>query len=207
MVANLLERPPHFERSVAINLRGAAFLSDRPKIPRLQFPEFKVLVQEGATILDVRPAALFADAHAVAGEFSRDTPLALLRASGYRSSIATSLLESEGFTRVSNVMGGMDAIDLNCGDDLLWPRARFLRSFAAIQDNCQMDRCVEALWRCFAKLEESVLDRSAALPERRNINKKKDRKLMSKLGSVSASRAFIATKLILISQTGRTQLS
>jgi hydroxyacylglutathione hydrolase len=218
-------------------LRGAPFLSDRPKIPRLQFSEFKVLVQEGATILDVRPAALFADAHAVgslnigvaspsfpvwsgfllnselpillvvadegevelaklqlarigfdhiagfivaedleetvhsnrlgvpdlrgaasdpdcaiivdvrstqeydqehlegtiniplpsllrrAGEFSRDTPLALLCASGYRSSIATSFLESEGFTRASNVMGGMDAIDLNCGDDLLWPRS------------------------------------------------------------------------------------
>ena len=38
----------------------------------------------------------------------------------------------------------------------------------------------------FSKLEESVLDRSAALSERRNINKNKDRKLMSKLRSVSA---------------------
>jgi hypothetical protein len=48
MVANLPERPPYFERSVTINLRGAPFLSDRPKIPRLQFSEFKVLVEEGA---------------------------------------------------------------------------------------------------------------------------------------------------------------
>jgi len=265
MVANLPERPPYFERSVAINLRGAPFLSDRPKISRLQFPEFKVLVDEGATILDVRPAALFADAHAVgslnigvaspsfpvwsgfllnfdlpillvvddegeaelaklhlarigfdhiagflvaedlhetvhsnqleardlrgvagpdcpiivdvrstqeydqehlegtiniplpsllqrAGEFSRDTPLALLCASGYRSSIATSLLESEGFTRASNVMGGMDAIDLNCGDDLLWPRS-----------------------------SPPPLFQSGV-----NINTDKDRKLMRELGSVSS---------------------
>ena len=65
MVANLPEPPPYFARSVAINLRGAPFLSDRPKIPGLQYSEFKVLEQEGATILDVRPPALFGDAHAV----------------------------------------------------------------------------------------------------------------------------------------------
>ncbi len=64
MVANLPERPPYFARSVAINLRGAPFLWDRPKIPRLELSEFKLLEQEGATILDVRQAALFGEAHA-----------------------------------------------------------------------------------------------------------------------------------------------
>ena len=221
MVANLPERPPYFARSVAINLRGAPFLWDRPKIPRLELSEFKLLEQEGATILDVRRPALFGEAHAAGsvnigvaspsfsvwsgffvnadlpillvveneeeaeraqldlarigfdqiagflvaedlqeilqitqlaardllaapdgsqrpiiidvrsaqeyyqdhlegtvniplprllqrtGEFSRDAPLAVVCASGYRSSVATSLLESEGFTRLSNVMGGM----------------------------------------------------------------------------------------------------
>jgi hydroxyacylglutathione hydrolase len=44
------------------------------------------------------------------GELSRDAPPAVLCASGYRSSIATSLLESAGFTRLRNIMGGMHAI-------------------------------------------------------------------------------------------------
>jgi hydroxyacylglutathione hydrolase len=34
----------------------------------------------------------------------------VLCGSGYRSSIAASLLESEGFERLSNVMGGMHAV-------------------------------------------------------------------------------------------------
>jgi rhodanese-related sulfurtransferase len=44
------------------------------------------------------------------GRFSRNTPLTILCGSGYRSSIATSLLESEGFERLSNVMGGLHAV-------------------------------------------------------------------------------------------------
>jgi hydroxyacylglutathione hydrolase len=44
------------------------------------------------------------------GRFSRNAPLTLLCGSGYRSSIAASLLESEGFERLSNVMGGMHAV-------------------------------------------------------------------------------------------------
>ena len=223
MVANLPECPPYFARSVAINLRGAPFLSDRPKVARLQLSEFKMLEQKGATILDVRSPALFGQAHAAGsvnigvanpsfsvwsgffvnpdlpialvvedeeqaqraqlelarigfddiagflvaedlqqtlritqlgvrdllaasdadglqrpiildvrsaqeycqdrlegtvniplpsllrriGEFSRNTPLTVVCASGYRSSIAASLLKSEGFTRVSNVKGGI----------------------------------------------------------------------------------------------------
>src|SRR6516225_8148763 len=64
MLANLPERPAYFRRSVEINLRGAPFFSDRPKVARLQLGEFKALEQEGATILDVRPPALFGQAHA-----------------------------------------------------------------------------------------------------------------------------------------------
>jgi 3-mercaptopyruvate sulfurtransferase SseA len=44
------------------------------------------------------------------GGFSRKTPLTVVCASGYRSAIAASLLESEGFERVSNVVGGMGAV-------------------------------------------------------------------------------------------------
>jgi rhodanese-related sulfurtransferase len=44
------------------------------------------------------------------GGFSRNLPLTVVFGSGYRSSIAASLLESEGFERLSNVMGGMHAV-------------------------------------------------------------------------------------------------
>ena len=44
------------------------------------------------------------------GGFPRRLPLTVVCGSGYRSSIAASLLESEGFERLSNVMGGMHAV-------------------------------------------------------------------------------------------------
>ena len=40
----------------------------------------------------------------------KDSPLAVICGSGYRSSIAASLLENAGFSRVQNVMGGMGAL-------------------------------------------------------------------------------------------------
>jgi hydroxyacylglutathione hydrolase len=207
-----------------INLRGAPFLTDRPALAHLGPAEFSLLQRQGATILDVRPAALFGDAHAAGsvnigigspafpvwcgffvspdrpialvveseteaqqaqleltrigfdqvmgffsaddldetlqitqmgardflaslegpqrplvldvraaqewnhdhlegavhvplpqllrriGGISRSAPLTVVCASGYRSSIAASLLESEGFERLVNVMGGMYAV-------------------------------------------------------------------------------------------------
>ncbi|HWX19404.1 MAG TPA: MBL fold metallo-hydrolase [Candidatus Binatia bacterium] len=44
-----------------------------------------------------------------AGELNKDAPLAVICGSGYRSSLAASLLQARGFTRVQNVMGGMGA--------------------------------------------------------------------------------------------------
>ena len=44
------------------------------------------------------------------GGFCRNAPVTVICGSGYCSSIATSLLESEGLERLSNVIGGMDAI-------------------------------------------------------------------------------------------------
>jgi hydroxyacylglutathione hydrolase len=223
MIANLPDRPLYFSRSVTINLQGAAFFSEQPAAAHLALVQFNDLQQQGATILDVRPPALFGDAHVTGslnigvaspsfavwcgffvnpdlpivlvveyeseakraqlelarigfdqvagyidaddldetlqitqigardflagmesaprpvvldvrsaqewvhdhvegainiplpqllrhvGRFSRNTPLTILCGSGYRSSIATSLLESEGFERLSNVMGGLHA--------------------------------------------------------------------------------------------------
>jgi glyoxylase-like metal-dependent hydrolase (beta-lactamase superfamily II)/rhodanese-related sulfurtransferase len=44
-----------------------------------------------------------------AGEVAGDRPVAAICAGGYRSSIATSILEQQGFTRITNVVGGMAA--------------------------------------------------------------------------------------------------
>jgi hydroxyacylglutathione hydrolase len=50
-----------------------------------------------------------------AGELDKSAPVAAICASGYRSSTATSVLEQQGFARVTNVVGGMTA----------WNNARF----------------------------------------------------------------------------------
>ncbi len=42
-------------------------------------------------------------------DIEKSRPIALICAGGYRSSIATSVLERQGFTRLSNVVGGMAA--------------------------------------------------------------------------------------------------
>ena len=42
-------------------------------------------------------------------ELNKGLPLAVICGSGYRSSIAASLLQIQGFNRVQNVMGGMGA--------------------------------------------------------------------------------------------------
>ena len=43
------------------------------------------------------------------GDLAPNLPLAVICGSGYRSSIAASLLQAQGFSRVQNVMGGMGA--------------------------------------------------------------------------------------------------
>jgi hydroxyacylglutathione hydrolase len=222
MITNLPERPSYFARSVTINLQGAPAFTG--SVIQLNLDRFGSLRGEGASILDVRPAALFGEGHAAGsvnigvaspsfavwcgffingdlpillvvdhegearqaklelarigfdqvagflvaddleetlqitqlgaqdflaaadnrwrsvvldvrtaqewsqdrlegaihialpqllrqiGKLSRQSSIAVVCGSGYRSSIATSLLESEGFPHVSNVMGGMHAI-------------------------------------------------------------------------------------------------
>ena len=44
-----------------------------------------------------------------AASLDREKPIAIICASGYRSSIATSVLEQLGFRRFANVVGGMNA--------------------------------------------------------------------------------------------------
>lgn len=81
------------------------------------------LVADGARLLDVRTAGEFASGHldgAVhipvaqlrrrAGELRPDVPTVVYCAGGYRSSIGASVLRAAGFTDVSDVLGGFEAI-------------------------------------------------------------------------------------------------
>ena len=77
---------------------------------------------EAPRVLDVRTSGEYESqhieggaAHALPsvprrlGELPKDDPVAVICGSGYRSSIAGSILRNAGFSRVQNVMGGMGA--------------------------------------------------------------------------------------------------
>jgi hydroxyacylglutathione hydrolase len=75
------------------------------------------------TVLDVRTAQEWTQDHVEGsvniplprlsrqtGGFAHKAPLTILCGSGYRSSIAASILEADGFAHLTNVMGGMHAV-------------------------------------------------------------------------------------------------
>ena len=86
--------------------------------------ELAARIAEGSAgqVLDVRRPAEWSAGHipsavhillnelaSRAGQIDRSRPIHVICAGGYRSSIATSLLERAAFPRVTNVMGGMGA--------------------------------------------------------------------------------------------------
>jgi glyoxylase-like metal-dependent hydrolase (beta-lactamase superfamily II)/rhodanese-related sulfurtransferase len=60
---NLPARPEYFAQEVDLNRRGAAPLSDLPSLAALTAPEVLRLQNEGAVVVDTRPAMQFAVAH------------------------------------------------------------------------------------------------------------------------------------------------
>ena len=60
---NLPARPEYFARDADLNRRGAAPLSDLLRLPALTAPEVRRLQNEGAIVVDTRPAMQFAVAH------------------------------------------------------------------------------------------------------------------------------------------------
>jgi hydroxyacylglutathione hydrolase len=60
---NLPARPEYFAQEVDLNRRGAASLSELPSLAALTAPEVLRLQEEGAIIVDTRPAMQFAVAH------------------------------------------------------------------------------------------------------------------------------------------------
>ncbi len=102
----------------------AELLTHTRQLSQLGVDELHVDLRRGEAprVLDVRTAGEF-EAHHIEGalhiplpglprrlgELHKDDPLAVICGSGYRSSIAGSILRIAGFTRVQNVMGGMGA--------------------------------------------------------------------------------------------------
>ncbi len=115
--------------NVAGYLAGGIFEWDRAGMPlatmeQMSVEELDARIREGRAgkVVDVRRPGEWQAGHIASavhlplntladnvGELRKDQPLALICAGGYRSSIATSILEQHGFTRVTNVVGGMAA--------------------------------------------------------------------------------------------------
>ena len=115
--------------NVAGYLAGGIRAWDEAKRPlarteQIPVDELKARIAEGApvTVVDVRrpgewqaghiEGAVHLPLHELekrAASLDRSKPVAIICASGYRSSIATSVLERLGFRRFSNVVGGMNA--------------------------------------------------------------------------------------------------
>ena len=63
MTANLPARPDYFLEDAAINRKGAAALNELPALEPIAVEALQKMLQEGATVLDVRPGAEFVTGH------------------------------------------------------------------------------------------------------------------------------------------------
>ena len=110
-------------------LGGGMYAWDRAgmsasKLPQMAIDELRWRIDEGAAlqIVDVRRPGEYNNGHAPGAInvpldhlearsdiLDRTRPTAVICASGYRSSAATSLLERQGFTHLTNIVGGTNA--------------------------------------------------------------------------------------------------
>jgi hydroxyacylglutathione hydrolase len=111
-------------------LDGGMLAWEKSELKAAQVPEISVLdlsraiaeQNENLQVLDVRKPAEWEAGHIeqarlkpldqlrnLIGDLDRERPVAVHCKSGYRSSIATSLLEAAGFSNTMNVTGGFDA--------------------------------------------------------------------------------------------------
>ncbi len=94
------------------DLKGALTRGDAPQVLDVRTPgEWESGHIEGARHIPLPKLAVSLN------QLPKDAPLAVICGSGYRSSIAASLLLARGFARVQNVMGGMGAYqETRCAD-------------------------------------------------------------------------------------------
>lgn len=86
--------PTHYPRMKEVNAKGPEVLRNLPRIQLLIVEQFAHVAEDGAQILDTR---------------DRSAPYASYCASGFRASIASSLLAANGFTDIHNVPGSWKA--------------------------------------------------------------------------------------------------
>ncbi len=110
----------------------AEALKEKRQLTQLSVCDLKSALKrgDGPAVLDVRTAGEWQASHipdathvplpklsAALDHVPKDQPVAVMCGSGYRSSIAASLLASRGYTRLQNVMGGMSAFqETKCPD-------------------------------------------------------------------------------------------
>lgn len=98
-------------------------ISEKQTLPQMRVQELKRADHE-SLILDVRTPTEWKNGHIESAQhvplatfakalprLPRDRPVAVICGSGYRSSIASSLLRANGYERVANVTGGMAAYE------------------------------------------------------------------------------------------------
>jgi rhodanese-related sulfurtransferase len=110
-------------------LEGGIYAWDRAGMPLATIPQIpvdelrqRIAEREHFQLIDVRGPGEYKCGHAPgaipiplahldeqAGRFSNDLPIIVICASGYRSSIGSSLLEKRGFNNIFNVIGGTGA--------------------------------------------------------------------------------------------------
>ncbi|MBA2435928.1 MAG: rhodanese-like domain-containing protein [Chthoniobacterales bacterium] len=98
-------------------------LTETQKLSQISVQELKANLNEnGPLVVDVRTPTEWKNSHLEgarhlplasfakqAPDLPNDRPIAIICGSGYRSSIATSLLRARGYEQVGNVTGGMTA--------------------------------------------------------------------------------------------------
>jgi hydroxyacylglutathione hydrolase len=112
-------------------LRGGMSAWMEASLPMKQTPQItlkalqqRLSARNGPQVLDVRTDSEWRDGHLPgalhimggylmerAGEVPRDRPVVVACGSGYRSTIAASVLERAGFTNITNLAGGMKAVN------------------------------------------------------------------------------------------------
>lgn len=103
----------------------ASALSETQKLPQMSAEDLQeILKNNGSLVLDVRTPSEW-QSHHIEGahhvplaalarqvpDLPNDRPIAVICGSGYRSSIASSLLKANGYKEIANVSGGMEAYD------------------------------------------------------------------------------------------------
>ena len=102
--ANTLKETRQLSQLSVCDLKGALQRGDAPQVLDVRTPgEWESAHIQGARHIPLPKLA------ANLAQLPKDDALAVICGSGYRSSIAASLLLARGFTRVQNVMGGMGA--------------------------------------------------------------------------------------------------